>query len=101
MNDAAANNAAVHTIRVVISGRVQGVGFRAWTVATAASMGLQGWVRNRGDGTVEAIFSGRDESVISMVEACKVGPPASRVNAIECFTCKEEVSGPFMAKPTA
>ncbi len=45
------------TIRVIISGRVQGVGYRAWTVAMAGDSGLKGWVRNRSDGTVEAVFA--------------------------------------------
>lgn len=90
-----------NTIRVIINGRVQGVSFRAWTVSKASQMNLRGWVRNRSDGSVEAVFSGDDDSVIAMVEACKGGPERARVDHIECFTCKEEVSGPFSARPDA
>lgn len=89
----------VNTIRVLITGRVQGVGFRAWTVVTATRYNLRGWVRNRSDGSVEAVFSGEDDEVIAMVESCKQGPSNSRVESIECFTCKEEVSGLFSARP--
>tara|TARA_E500000305_G_scaffold24185_2_gene18257 strand:- start:1626 stop:1922 length:297 start_codon:yes stop_codon:yes gene_type:complete len=73
------------TIRVVISGRVQGVWYRGWTVSEASAAGLDGWVRNRSDGTVEAVFSGSSESVDAMIEACRTGPPAAKVTGIECF----------------
>lgn len=89
----------INTIRVVISGRVQGVGYRAWAVEQATHLGLSGWVRNRNDGTVEAVFSGDDTRIAQMVEACKQGPASSLVDSIESFACKEEVSGLFAAKP--
>ena len=90
------------SIRVIISGRVQGVGYRAWVIATASQQGLRGWVRNRSDGSVEAVFHGEESKIFAMIEACKEGPPASRVNSIESFTYKDEISeGPFAAKPTA
>lgn len=73
------------TVRVVISGRVQGVWYRGWTVAEASSAGLDGWVRNRSDGTVEAVFSGPSERVDAMIESCRRGPPAARVTGIACF----------------
>jgi acylphosphatase len=89
------------SIRVVISGRVQGVGYRAWTVAAASKMQLKGWVRNRNDGSVEAVFNGEEADVHAMIEACKEGPPASRVNSIESYAWKEEIeAGPFVARPT-
>ena len=56
------------SVRVVVSGRVQGVWFRAWTKKQAKSRGLSGWVRNLNDGTVEAGFSGANETVTSMLE---------------------------------
>ena len=56
------------SVRVVVSGRVQGVWFRAWTKKQAKSRGLSGWVRNLNDGTVEAGFSDADETVTSMLE---------------------------------
>ena len=89
-------------IRVVITGRVQGVGFRAWVIATATHMGLRGWVRNRNDGSVEAVFSGEEAIVSSMIEACKEGPPSSRVESIESYAWKEEIEDfLFAARPTA
>ncbi len=69
--------------RVVIRGRVQGVGFRAWTEVTALECGLQGWVRNRRDGSVEALFAGSPEAVAAMIEHCRRGPPGARVDAVD------------------
>lgn len=64
---------------VVISGRVQGVGYRAWTEDAAARRGLRGWVRNRRDGTVEAVFVGAETLVMEMIRACRRGPQSARV----------------------
>jgi acylphosphatase len=90
------------TVRVIISGRVQGVGYRAWTVVTAFGFGLKGWVRNVSDGTVEAVFHGEETQVDVMLELCKEGPAAARVEKMEMFTWNEAVdNGPFQAKPTA
>jgi acylphosphatase len=73
-----------HMIRhVVIRGRVQGVGFRAWTEYTALDQRLEGWVRNRRDGAVEAVFAGPAAAVEEMVDACRQGPPGARVDAID------------------
>jgi acylphosphatase len=69
--------------RVMIRGRVQGVGYRAWTEMTALEVGLEGWVRNRRDGTVEALFAGPGDVVASMLDACRQGPPGARVEAID------------------
>ena len=70
-------------VRVVIHGRVQGVWFRGWTIEAAQMRGLSGWVRNRRDGTVEAVFDGPDETVADMIDACWQGPPAARVDHID------------------
>ena len=70
-------------VQVVIRGRVQGVGFRAWTETTAIGRSLEGWVRNRRDGSVEALFAGSQEVVLIMVELCRAGPPGARVEAID------------------
>ncbi len=67
------------SVRVVVSGRVQGVWFRAWTTEKAQALGLDGWVRNRRDGSVEAVFSGDETAVDEMVVACGKGPPLARV----------------------
>jgi acylphosphatase len=69
--------------QVVIRGRVQGVGYRAWMEATAEERGVEGWVRNRRDGSVEAVFAGPEELVLTMIELCRAGPPGARVDAID------------------
>jgi acylphosphatase len=69
--------------RVVVRGRVQGVGYRAWTEHTALRRGLEGWVRNRSDGSVEAVFAGPATVVEAMIEACRRGPPGAQVHALE------------------
>ncbi len=70
-------------VHVVVRGRVQGVGYRAWTAREATVRGLVGWVRNRRDGGVEATFGGRPEDVAAMVEACRSGPWSARVDALD------------------
>ena len=69
--------------RLTISGRVQGVGYRDWTMRTAERLGLAGWVRNRSDGSVEALIVGDDQTVGRMIESCRRGPPAARVDAVD------------------
>jgi acylphosphatase len=76
-------NAANIVRHVVIRGRVQRVGYRAWTEHTALQRGLEGWVRNRADGTVEAVFAGPASVVEAMIEACRRGPPGAQVDAID------------------
>jgi len=71
------------TVCVRIRGRVQGVWYRGWTEEEAARRGLRGWVRNRRDGSVEAVFCGPAALVQDMVDACWRGPPAARVEAVE------------------
>ncbi len=67
---------------VTIRGRVQGVGYRAWVAVTAQARSLDGWVRNRRDGSVEALFVGDDDVVTDMITACHRGPSAARVDAV-------------------
>ncbi len=74
---------AARTVAVVISGRVQGVSYRAWTEREARRLGLAGHVRNRADGAVEAVFSGEAEAVAAMIEACRSGPPGARVDGLD------------------
>jgi acylphosphatase len=78
------------TVRVRIEGRVQGVWFRAWTVEEARRRGLRGWVRNRLDGSVEALFSGAEDSVEEMLVACRQGPPAAGVSSVQRLPVGEE-----------
>jgi len=68
---------------VVIHGRVQGVGYRAFVEDEAVRLGLHGWVRNRRAGSVEALFAGTDEAVDAMIELCRKGPQGARVDRIE------------------
>ncbi|HVD25648.1 MAG TPA: acylphosphatase [Gaiellaceae bacterium] len=68
---------------VVVTGRVQGVFFRTETRDRARSLGLGGWVRNNGDGTVEAVFEGDEERVESMVEWCRRGPAHADVENVQ------------------
>ncbi|MDP2619965.1 MAG: acylphosphatase [Hyphomicrobiales bacterium] len=80
---------------------VQGVAYRAWTERAAGGLGLTGWVRNRRDGSVEALFCGPAEAVDRMVGLCAAGPPAARVTDVRA----EPFSGdlpppPFQVLPT-
>lgn len=70
-------------VRVVVRGRVQGVWFRGWIVEQARSLSLRGWVRNRKDGAVEALFGGPEDAVREMVRRCHHGPPAAAVSEVE------------------
>jgi acylphosphatase len=80
-------------VHVYISGRVQGVFFRAETQREAQGFNLTGWVRNMSDGRVEAVFEGKDESVNKMLQWCHIGPPAARVK--EVLTEEEPYTGEF------
>ncbi|MDB5618346.1 acylphosphatase [Tardiphaga sp.] len=72
------------TIRhVTIRGRVQGVGYRAWVEHTAMSLGLDGWVRNRRDGSVEAVLAGQVDIVEQMIAHCRRGPVSARVESVD------------------
>ena len=72
-------SSGLKTVTVRIEGRVQGVYYRAWTAQTAHRLGLDGWVRNRRDGSVEAVFSGQAIQVDEMLRRCAEGPPDARV----------------------
>ena len=94
------------TIRASITGRVQGVGFRAFVEAEASAHNLRGWVRNRRDGSVEAVFSGPFDVVESMLSACRRGPRMSRVDNINVEAATEATlqtssAGGFAVLPTA
>ncbi|MBF0167078.1 MAG: acylphosphatase [Alphaproteobacteria bacterium] len=70
------------TSHVRISGRVQGVRYRAWAVEQAVRLGVTGWVRNRADGTVEAVFQGSEAMVKNMIEMCRQGPSGAKVGGL-------------------
>jgi len=88
------------TRQIRVRGRVQGVWFRAWTVETAQSLGLSGWVRNRRDGSVEALVSGDDEAVARMIEACREGPPSAMVERLEEQPADDPTEAGFKTRPT-
>jgi acylphosphatase len=71
--------------RVTVQGRVQGVGFRFAVARAARSRDVAGWVRNRPDGTVEAVFEGESEAVESLVRACREGPGGAEVERAEAL----------------
>jgi acylphosphatase len=91
----------VRTVRVRIAGRVQGVGYRYWTEGVAGDLGLSGWVRNRRDGTVEAVFSGSADHVAQMIERCRDGPPAARVTSVNVAENAPQPSPGFEMLPTS
>lgn len=87
-------------VRVVIEGRVQGVWFRGWLAQQAGERALCGWVRNRSDGTVEAVLSGPAATVEAMVAACHVGPPAARVSRLSVEAAEPPAGSGFHPRPT-
>jgi len=86
--------------RLVVHGRVQGVFYRGWAVETARSLGLDGWVRNRRDGSVEMAIAGNETAMDEMVARCRQGPPAARVTGIEIADTDMEVPAGFESRPT-
>jgi len=86
--------------RVEIRGRVQGVWYRGWTVDEAQRRSLRGWVRNRRDGSVEALFIGPKDQVEAMIEACREGPPAARVDSVQRFSAQDGGETGFTQLPT-
>ena len=89
-------------VRILVSGRVQGVGFRAWVQHEAELRALGGWVRNRRDGSVEAVFTGPRTAVDAMVEACRKRPRSAMVERVDVLAedPAEPASG-FAVRPTA
>lgn len=71
------------TVHILISGRVQGVGFRAWLRNKAQGLGLKGWVRNIGNDRVEAVLCGPPDDIETVLEACDKGPKWARVDHVE------------------
>jgi acylphosphatase len=87
--------------RLVITGRVQGVGFRDWMVAQARVLGLSGWVRNRrADGSIEALVSGDTDAVEELLRACRRGPRMASVVSIEEEMAEAPEEPGFVRLPT-
>jgi acylphosphatase len=86
--------------RLQLEGRVQGVGFRWWTVETARRLGVCGWVRNRRDGSVEVLVIGEAEALERLVEACRLGPPGARASGLRKAPAEDDGSRGFEPRPT-
>ena len=88
--------------RLLVSGRVQGVFYRNWTVAEARALGLAGWVRNLRSGEVEILAAGEEAALDALAERCRRGPPAARVDAVKIEEAEppEPLAG-FEKRPTA
>jgi len=89
-----------HALRLVIHGRVQGVGFRAFVLRQATRLGIRGWVRNRRDGTVEAMLIGEPEALAAIETACRRGPTLAAVREVERRTTSDDGSPDFRERPT-
>ena len=87
--------------RLVVTGLVQGVWYRAWAVENATGLGLRGWVRNRRDGTVEALLIGPRTALDQMAERCRRGPPKAEVTAVERSPAEDDGSAGFEQRSTA
>jgi acylphosphatase len=88
--------------RLLVTGRVQGVGYRDWVVERAERLGLTGWVRNRVDGSVEAVIVGDDQAVGRMIDACRRGPRLARVDAVDVEPLDLDILPEgFARRPTA
>jgi acylphosphatase len=87
-------------VRLRIEGRVQGVGYRAWLEGEALGRGLRGWVRNRRDGSVEALLIGEEAAVEAVTTACTRGPRLAGVTRVERQQAGDDGSRSFAALPT-
>jgi acylphosphatase len=87
-------------VRIVVEGRVQGVGFRVFAVHEAQRRGLRGWVRNRRDGAVEALVIGEPDAVEAMIEACRRGPRQAQVTSLAREPAEDDGSFGFHERAT-
>ena len=85
---------------LIIHGRVQGVWYRAWAVQAARELGLTGWIRNRRDGTVEAVVQGEAAAVLKFAELARTGPPHAAVERIDARDADPEPLATFEKRPT-
>jgi len=92
---------APRTIQIRVEGRVQGVGYRAFVESHATAAGLSGWVRNRRDGSVEAVLQGPAEAVDDMLSLCRRGPPGAQVDRVEIIGEGVGAFDGFTVRPTA
>jgi acylphosphatase len=87
--------------RLRIFGRVQGVFFRGWAVEQARGLGLKGWIRNRGDGSVEALAFGLPEAVDQFIAKCREGPSSAKVERVDVEAAEGEPPADFRTAPSA
>ena len=88
------------TLHLQIEGRVQGVGYRVWVAREAERRGLDGWVRNRADGSVEAVFAGESDAVAAMMQACRRGPATAIVVTVTEIDAVPDPGPGFGVLPT-
>jgi acylphosphatase len=88
------------SVHAIVTGRVQGVGFRAFVASEARLLKLDGWVRNRRDGTVEAVFAGADHDIQQLLTGLNAGPPAAAVYEVRVEPHAEPVPEGFASLPT-
>lgn len=86
--------------RLLVHGRVQGVGYRYWTLSLARRWTVRGWVRNRQDGTVEILCIGAPDAVEGFAEHCRIGPPAARVTEVVALPAVDDGSMGFESRAT-
>ncbi|MDH3579051.1 MAG: acylphosphatase [Hyphomicrobiales bacterium] len=94
-------SAANRTVHVLVSGHVQGVWYRGWARETAVRLGLDGWVRNRANGTVEAVFSGSPGEIAEMLVLCGEGPPHAQVSDVRIIEEGGSVAPGFTVRYSA
>ena len=90
----------MRTVRLTITGRVQGVGYRIWAERTALLLRMRGWVRNRRDGSVELLATGSEEALAALIEACREGPSAAVVTGVKVERGEHDGSAGFSSRPT-
>lgn len=89
------------TRHLLISGRVQGVWYRNWTIETAQALGCTGWVRNLGDDRVEVVATGSPRAIDALTDRCWSGPPEARVSGVEASDLALQTFGSFSRRPSA
>lgn len=91
---------ARNAVRLLISGRVQGVGYRWWTVGQARRLGLDGWVRNLSTGDVEILVIGEPDAIASLEAACARGPSSAMVSEVQRLDAEDDGSSDFRERAT-
>ncbi len=94
------NNDELTHLRLRIEGAVQGVGYRAFVMTEARRLGIDGWIRNRSDGSVEALVSGANAAIEALILLCTKGPPGARVESYELHKAEPPADKGFRRRPT-